>query len=102
MQHRSLAPLALLVCLFFAACGGGGIAGTYEADEGKATLVLADGGTFTMDTAKKQHIEGTFTVDGSTITMTSSGPQGMTVKGTLDGGDIRVAFGPKETVYRKQ
>ncbi len=95
---------SVLLAATLTACTSSGVAGSYQADDGRTTLVLKSDNSFEMDTAKKQHVTGTWKVDGEKITMTGNAEGGfeMTVRGTIKNGDIHLQFGPQEYVYTKK
>lgn len=107
---RSLISLVVFaLALLLVACGGGGggsggVAGDYEAEGAKASLTLKSDSTFTMDTAKGQHISGTWSLDGAKLTLKGSGEGAiaMTVTGTVSGTELSLQFGPTTTAYRKK
>lgn len=99
--------LAALVALLVLACSSSSASstvGTWTTDAGATTLVLQDDGAFVMDTRKKQHITGKWSLVGSDLTLTSDGAGGMSgsFSGKVEGGQLKLQFGPKESVYERK
>jgi hypothetical protein len=72
IRTRFLAPL--LATLVLAACGGGGISGTYAKTDSALTIKFDSGKAWVTGLVSMKTIEGTYTVDGDKITV--DGPDG--------------------------
>jgi hypothetical protein len=72
IRIRFLAPLAAVLLL--AACGGGGISGTYAKTDSALTIKFDSGKAYITGLTSMDTIEGTYKVDGDKIAV--DGPQG--------------------------